>query len=363
MTGHIHSSGELIAERYRIVEFLNEGGMQEVYVADDEKLKRRVALKVPKTTSAERRFDRSARLSAKVIHPNVAATFDYFEDSGRGYLIEELVPGSDLKVRFDTEFYYLDPRLAAYVLVQLARGVAAAHHAGVCHRDLKPSNVIVSSDANLSVVKITDFGIAKLAESELAEGVEKFGKDESSITGSKTLVGAIPYMAPEHFLTPGKASLPGDVWAIGAILYQLLSGEPPFGRGVASIAKILSAETKVVPPPLFFTKASFKPLEEELWKVLTSCLQYEPANRPTADDLVRSASELCYSSAERMVGVVTNYGDREGNWGFISCWPNDAFIHGSCFYGRGIKGGLRVNFAPHQGIPNPRASPALPLRD
>jgi len=359
----IHSSGELIAERYRIVDFLNEGGMQEVYVTDDVKLNRRVALKVPKTSGAERRFDRSARLSARVIHPNVAATLDYFVHEGQSYLVEELVPGSDLKVRFETEFFYLDPHMAAHVLTQLAMGVAAAHHAGVCHRDLKPNNIIVSTDANLSIVKITDFGIAKLAEDQLAEEVEKLGKDESSITGSKTLVGAVPYMAPEHFLTPGKAGLPGDIWAVGAILYQLVSGSPPFGRGVPAIAKIISNPTKVDPPPLFFRKASFKALEEKLWEIIEKCLQHDPGSRPTADDLVNYASELCYSSAERTTGTIASYGDRKGNWGFISCWPNDAFLHGSCFYGNEIKGGMRVNFAPHQGSPNPRASPALPLRD
>ncbi len=285
MTTHIHTSGNVVADRYEILDFHNEGGMQEVYVAQDRTLSRRVALKVPKNISAEKRFERSARLSAKVRHPNVAATLDYFEYEERPYLIEELVPGTDLKRRLDTEFFYLDPHLAAHVINHLARALSTAHHADVCHRDLKPSNVIVSSDPSLLVVKITDFGVAKMANEQLAEEIDQLEKDENSLTGSQTLVGAIPYMAPERFSAPREVNLASDVWALGAILYQLLKGEPPFGRGPMAIGKILGTAA-VERPPLFGKYHGYAQLEDALWQIMKACLNRKVSERPNADLLV-----------------------------------------------------------------------------
>src|SRR5437667_7732990 len=138
MTSHTHVAGDIIDDRYEIKAFSNEGGMQEVYRAVDLRLKRVVALKVPKTKSATKRFARSARISAKVRHPNVANTLDYVEYDGRNYLIEEWVKGSDLRERLNEDFLYLDPHLAAHVFHHFVRGVCAAHHASVFHRDLKP---------------------------------------------------------------------------------------------------------------------------------------------------------------------------------------------------------------------------------
>src|SRR5262249_51624294 len=154
---------------------------------------RRVALKVPKNPSAEKRFARSARVSAKVIHSNVAATYDYFDFGPKSYLFEEFIDGQTLWDRLDVDFEMLDPHLAAHVIHPRAKGVAASHHAGVFHRDLKPSNIMVSRDPGLRSVKITDFGIAKMAEEEIADAF----KDKESTTGSQTVMGALPYMAPE----------------------------------------------------------------------------------------------------------------------------------------------------------------------
>ncbi|SRR6266567_2803371 len=357
----IHTSGDVISDRYEILDFHNEGGMQEVYVAQDRTLSRRVALKVPKNVSAAKRYERSARLSAKVRHPNVASTLDYFEHKERPYLIEELVPGSDLKRRLDTEFLYLDPHLAAHVMNHLARALATAHHSEICHRDLKPSNVIVSSDASLAIIKITDFGIAKMASEQLAEEVELLDKDENSLTGSQTLVGAIPYMAPERFSAPREVNLKSDVWALGAILYQLLKGEPPFGRGPAAIGKILGT-TDVDRPPLFGKYPVFTQLEDALWQVISACLHRDASKRPDADSLVKQCSELCYALQPRLIGTVTSFGEGTGDWGFISTDDENVFIHRSEFYGTGLKAGVRVNFAPHDGRPRRRAAPAIPLR-
>jgi eukaryotic-like serine/threonine-protein kinase len=357
VTARIHSPEDVVANRYSITDYLNEGGMQEVYIAEDRRLSRRVALKVPKNESATKRFERSAIVSAKVRHPNVAATLDFFEQNDRQYLIEELVPGSDLKNRLDTEFLYLDPHLAAHVFHHLARALAAAHHAGVCHRDLKPSNIIVSSDPGLSVVKITDFGVAKMADAEQVKALE----NESTISGSKTLVGHIPYMAPERFTAAQQVDLKSDVWALGALLYQLLSGDPPFGRGPAAIAKILTP-VRVEKPRLFGKFASFAQLEAGLWEIISLCLTRDVSKRPSADDLVKKSDELCYALSPRYIGTVGSYAAGSGDWGFIKTDDEDVFLHRSQFYGTDLKVGMRVNFAQHIGRPRARAAPIIPLR-
>jgi serine/threonine protein kinase len=355
---HVHSAGDTLIDRYKVIKYLDEGGMQQVYLAKDEVFGRRVALKVPKTASAEKRFERSARVSARVIHANVAATLDYFEFHGKSYLIEEFIDGDTLWTRLENEFEMLDPHLAAHVIHHLAKGVAASHHAGVFHRDLKPSNIMVSHDHGLRSVKITDFGIAKMAEEEIADAF----KDKESTTGSQTVMGALPYMAPEMILDQRSASLPADVWALGALLYQLISGNLPFGRGLGAVPAIVAA--KLPPQPaLFTTKVQFRPLTDALWSIVTSCLQKDEAHRPTADQLVEMCSKFCYSTADRHTGSINSFaGAGRGKWGFIDVDGNgQAFFHRDSFYGA-ITVGSKVNFAAFPGLPQSRAFPVLPIK-
>lgn len=179
---------DVIGGRYEVHKYLGEGGMQFVYVARDQLTGRLVALKTPKNKSATKRFRRSAVVAAKVNHPNVAKTLDYLKINNQRYLIEELIEGKDMKAALLEDATFLDPYLAAKVLHHLAKGVAAAHHAGVVHRDLKPTNIMVVGDYSLTELKITDFGIAKMAGEELQEAVEG---GEHSMTTSQTAVGAL----------------------------------------------------------------------------------------------------------------------------------------------------------------------------
>lgn len=357
MTTHIHKPGDQLIGRYEIRSYIAEGGMQQVYLAADHALNRQVALKVPKTESAIKRFARSAIVSAKVVHPNVAATLDYFEVDSRSYLIEELISGTPLSIRLASEFLYLDPHLAAHVIHHIAKGVAASHHVGVFHRDLKPSNIMVSSDPALTAIKITDFGIAKMAEEELAEAF----RDEESTTGSQTAMGALPYMAPEMIRDQKSAGLPADIWAVGAILYQFISGNLPFGRGLGATPRILEATLPPM-PALFLTSPQFKPLTEDLWSIVSLCMRKEPAERPEADQLVKLCAKLCYSDAVRRTGTIATW--KYSSWGFIAADDGEeVFFHGENYYAsERPKLGARVNFADFPGSPRNRAFPVIPLR-
>jgi len=331
--------------------------MQQVYVAKDLSFDRRVALKVPKNTSAEKRFARSARMSARVNHANVAKTLDYFEENSRSYLVEKLVEGSDLGEILDTRFYSLDPHLAAHLLHHIAKGTAASHHAGVFHRDLKPSNIIVSSDPSLRILKITDFGIAKMAEQEIEEAFK-----EDTITGSQTVMGALPYMSPEMVSSPKQAGLPSDIWAIGAILYRLLAGNPPFGAGLSAVPRILDASPPTR-PQFHGKKPQFELLENELWDVITACLKKDPSERPSADRLVEMCAHLCYSDAPRQTGVIGSFRRGPGAWGSItSATGYSIFFHQDSFYGDKPAAGVAVNFAAFPGFPKARAFPVLPCK-
>jgi eukaryotic-like serine/threonine-protein kinase len=354
----IHANGTTLIGRYRIDRFRAEGGMQEVYEAHDVHFNRTVALKVPKNTSAEKRFAQSARMSARVNHANVAKTLDYFEENQRSYLVEELVDGADLSERLSDTFGVLDPHLAAHIIHHIARGAAAAHHAKVFHRDLKPSNLIVSSDPGLAVVKITDFGIAKMAEHEISDAF----KDERTLTGSSTAMGALPYMAPEMIEAPKTANLPADIWAIGAILYRLLAGVPPYGTGLSAVPKIVRANLPPK-PTLLDTMTQFEPLSGELWEIVQACLQKEIALRPDADALVKMCSDLCYSHCPRNTGTIEDFGRGPGNWGSIRADDRGGiFFHAHSYYGGTPEVGTRVNFASFPGSPKPRAFPVLPIK-
>jgi serine/threonine-protein kinase len=283
---------------------------------------------------------------------------DYLDTPSGNYLVEEYIPGKDLKRVLDEHFSYLDPHLAARVLHQLAKGVSASHHAGVFHRDLKPSNIIVSDDPNLTVVKITDFGIAKMAEYEMVEGVDM--NNQSSVTGSDTVLGALPYMAPEMITNAKEATTPADVWAVGAILYHLMTGTPPFGTGLQAIPGIVSG--KLPPKPVLLTKTQFAPLGEELWSVVVSCLQPDASKRLTADQLISACAKLCYSDAPRSEGRIARFGFKRKAWGFIDRDGIDVFFHEESFYGGTPNAGAMVNFACFDGAPNSRAFPVLPLK-
>ncbi len=346
---------DLIGGRYEILRYLDEGGMQFVYVAHDQLTKRDVALKTPKNQSAQKRFSRSAIVAAKVNHPNVAKTLDYVRDGERRFLIEEFVDGKDLKAALLADTTFLDPYLAAKIFHHFAKGVAAAHHAGVVHRDLKPTNIMIVGGYSFTELKITDFGVAKMAGEELRDAVD--GGD-ASMTASQTAVGALPYMAPEVIETPSEVDKPADIWSVGAIMYHLICGVFPFGQGLLAVTQIINAKLSEI--PTFVTaNPQFKPLAQELIAIALSCLKKNPCERPTADQLVEACSKLCYTSSARERGAVKDF--RHGAWGFIQTSRGDVFFHRDCVYGELPQIGERVLFSSYVSGDAPRALPVQKL--
>ena len=369
------NAGDTIAGRYQVIAFHLEGGMQEVYRCFDTALERVVALKTPRDGIVDKRFNRGAQMGARVVHPNVAATLDYVEEGTNRCLVEEFISGKDLGRRLASDFNFLDPSLTAWVLHNIAKGLQAAHRVGICHRDLKPSNIMTSADGHMDIIKLTDFGIAKLAEHELEVEIEKFEQDENTLTSSSTLLGAVPYLAPECWSDWSSAGQPADIWALGAIACHLLLGKPPFGAGKGAIMKMaqaqLAGKVDINLPEWFGKHQEAAQLEQELWAIVQSCLQVSPALRPTANDVVQMCEALCYSAAPRKTGSIKTYPYRyqnggEATAGFISVDDGDvAFFHLSDFFSVGVKPqvGQRVSFSIMAGKPKERCSPVLLLKN
>lgn len=203
-----------IGGRYRLLEPSGRGGMADVFVAEDERLGRRVAVKVmaDRLLGDERsfeRFRREAQAVAALNHPNVVALYDAASEGDRHYLVLELVEGPTLAERIEQDGP-LDAEEVARVVDQVAAGLSAAHARGMVHLDVKPANILFTTEG---VAKIADFGIARMLE--------------ASATVTTTIRGSASYIAPEHALT-GEADERCDVYSLGCVLFEAVTGRPPF---------------------------------------------------------------------------------------------------------------------------------------
>jgi serine/threonine protein kinase len=207
---------------YEILAPLGAGGMGEVYRARDPRLGREVAIKVlPASFSTDpdrlRRFEQEARAAGVLNHPNVTAVYDIGTVDGAPYVVSELLEGETLRSRLAGGA--LGPRRAIDYAIQIAHGLAAAHEKGIVHRDLKPENLFVTKDGR---VKILDFGLAKLTQPD-ASGPQTSFPTATAGTEPGVVMGTLGYMSPEQ--VRGRPADPrSDIFAFGAILYELLSG-------------------------------------------------------------------------------------------------------------------------------------------
>ncbi|MCB4435493.1 serine/threonine protein kinase [Alteromonas sp. McT4-15] len=354
------NSGTVIANRYEIKSKIGKGGMQDVFLAYDSVLESNVALKTPLPGQGNLRFNQSAIIAARINHHNVAKTYDYFEFNGNLFLIEEFVEGENLEDKL-TSFGAIDPHLAARIFLHIAKGLAASHHAGVVHRDIKPSNVIVEPGVNLHQLKLTDFGIATLAE-EIFEEAAKEGDLTRSTSG--TIKGALPYMAPEMmFRQPGEH--PGkeaDIWSLGAMMFRILTGEVPFGYYLQAAVNVQN-RNRTQWPSFMTNNPQFKPLATELQAMVERCLSYEPEHRPTADSLVTEISELCIIGVNRKEGRVKNL-IQNGFSGFIDGpQKTTSFFSMESHYGKTKPAeNDKICYAEFNGSPRNRAHPVIVIK-
>jgi serine/threonine protein kinase len=364
MIGEVESRFE---GRYEVRHYLAEGGMQLVFRAVDTTLDREVVVKVPKDGVVDRRFKRAAELSSRLNHPAIAATLDYFEDDEFTFVVEEFVAGLNLRDLLRRDYEFMDPWLAANVIHQLARGIEVAHSLGVMHRDIKPSNIVVADTPSLDTVKLTDFGIAKLASAQIEFELDEFQRDTSTITGSQTLLGAFPYMAPEALQKWTGAGMPADIWALGALAYELIAGDPPFGSGVPSVVRILqyaAGQVELNRPKEFGDAACSAGVADQLWLVVGRMLDPDPDRRPTAAELLRLCGEISYGTSQRFHGSISMFPSPYGHpYGKVAGSDREFFFHRDEYFGRARPApGQRVSFSSYPGSPNERCQPVLALR-
>jgi eukaryotic-like serine/threonine-protein kinase len=233
---------------YEVLALLGTGGMGEVYRARDPRLGRDVALKVlapgPGATEDRlRRFEQEARAAGALNHPNLLSVFDAGRHDGAPYLVFELLEGATLRTRLAGGALAL--RKAVDYAVQMAHGLAAAHEKGIVHRDLKPENAFVTTDGR---VKILDFGLAKLRPELEPDALRAGGTTpEDALTREGSVLGTAGYMSPEQ--VRGKPTdARSDVFSLGAVLYEMVSGRRPFAGDTA--AETMTAILKSDPPPL-----------------------------------------------------------------------------------------------------------------
>jgi serine/threonine protein kinase len=266
----ITNVGQRLGERYVLRERLAVGGMGEVWAALDEVLNRAVAVKVLRTDLApdanfQARFRAEARTAAALSHGGIAAVYDYGEVAGSAYLVMELVPGDPLSAMIAEEGALGSERTLS-IVSQAGRALHAAHQHGVIHRDIKPANLMITPELR---VKVTDFGIAR-------------PRDHEPLTATGQVMGTAHYLAPE--LARGETASPlSDVYALGVVAYECLTGWRPF-EGDNQVA-VATAHLQDEPPPLPET------IPAHIRSIVMSAMSKNPAKRPQGADALAELME------------------------------------------------------------------------
>ena len=282
--------GRLIDQRYRVTRRLARGGMATVYVAQDERLERPVALKVMHPHLAEsdafvERFHREARAAARIVHPGVVSVFDQGVVSGQGFLVMELIDGTNLRALLNAQGAFTIPQALRYT-TDILEALRAAHRMGVIHRDIKPENILVPTDGP---AKVADFGLARA----VSEGA-------TSATGN--MLGTAAYIAPEIAQT-AKADARSDLYSVGIMLYEMLTGAVPWADE-SPLQIVHHHVSDDVPSP----SAGLPWIPREIDDLVAALTARDPANRCTdasdALDLVaRAAASIPSDIANRRAEV------------------------------------------------------------
>jgi tRNA A-37 threonylcarbamoyl transferase component Bud32 len=260
------SAGALLGARYRLDELLASGGMAQVWLGTDEVLRRAIAVKILHQHLAAddtfvTRFRHEAIAVARLSHPSIVNVYDTCSDDGIEAIVMELVRGQTLRQRLDDG--PIDPWVSANIAAQVAGALSVAHAAGLVHRDIKPANILLSEDGR---VKVSDFGIAKAAES-------------ADLTQEGSFLGTAKYLAPEQ-VEAGPIDGRTDLYALGVVLYEMLCGRVPFEADTSSSTAL--ARLHSAPPRPRLVKAG---VPRELEAITMRLLARDPEGRyPTATD-------------------------------------------------------------------------------
>ena len=307
----------MVDGRYRVMSRLGAGGMADVFLAEDQQLGRKVALKLLHRRFAAdpdfvERFRREAQAAAGLQHPNVVSVYDRGEYDGTYYIAMEYLPGRTLK-QLIREEAPLDPIRAIDITIQILKAARFAHRRGIIHRDLKPHNVIVD-DADDA--KVTDFGIARAGASDMTE------------TGS--IMGTAQYLSPEQ-AQGHSVSASSDLYSVGVVLYEMLTGRVPFDAD-AAVTIALKHVSEAPVPPSAINPAIPPELEQTVLWTLNKNSGRPSRRRRSADHRARALPRLDRGSGRR-----AEHGQHGGGGGRRGGRPSDS--GGACRRRRGIRGG------------------------
>jgi eukaryotic-like serine/threonine-protein kinase len=282
---------------YEILAPIGAGGMGEVYRAKDPRLGRDVAIKVlPASLSQDadrlRRFEQEARAAGVLNHPNITAVYDIGSHEGAPYVVQELLEGETLRAELASGRFA--PRKAIECAQEIAQGLAAAHEKGIVHRDLKPENLFVTRNGRL---KILDFGLAKLTEAET--GGPATNLPTATPTEPGVVMGTLGYMSPEQ--VKGKpADARSDIFALGAVLYEMLSGKRAFHGD--SAGETMASILKEDPPELSVTNQN---ISAGLERIVRHCLEKNAERRfQSASDIAFALQSISESSGSVVSGAI-----------------------------------------------------------
>jgi serine/threonine protein kinase/TolA-binding protein len=294
--------GAEIDGRYRVIELIGEGGMGKVYLAEHVEIGKRVALKVlhpsySRMPDLVERFRREARAASKIGHPNIVDVTDSGTTAdGSVYFVMEYLEGVELGSVIEREGA-LDVARALKITGQICRALSAAHREGIIHRDLKPENIfLITRDGTADVVKVLDFGIAKTTEAEAAR--------ERRLTSPGMAMGTPEYMSPEQAAgRPADARC--DVYALGAIMYEMVTGIPPYSGD--NFMEILTKKATQDPPPPHVVRSELAPAVSEL---VTASMARSPGDRPQTMEALEYELNKCLAgrgvAVAQILGMTTD---------------------------------------------------------
>ncbi len=270
-TPELPAPGDLFQGKYRIQKLLGKGGMGAVFSADHEGLGQRVAVKfllaeAAGNEEANARFKQEARAAAQIQNDHVARVVDVSTDGGLPYMVMEYLDGQDLSQLLEAR-NTIPPEEACSFLLQAADAIHAAHKAGIIHRDLKPSNLFLAQRSDgTRIVKVLDFGISKAQNS--------LGPMSGALTSTKAMLGSPLYMSPEQLRSSKSVDARADIWALGVILYELITGAVPYHGD--NLGELFAAILEQDPTPVRQRSPHVAP---ELEAVIMKCLQRQAAAR------------------------------------------------------------------------------------